>query len=231
MEDFGVCKQVKIDGELCIIEVLELSGMEEYTALRDQFIRDGDGFVLVYSVKSRASFTRISRHYQQTRMIKEYYTPLRSQSYQGSSPSVILNSLKSGGPYPVMLVGNMCDRATEPAVSSQEGLALANELGCGFMEVSLSNSVSVEKVFYDLTRQLRKQRHISKEPAESKQTGEPKFPNSDYYQSDHHVRSLKTSVASADNDRNSLYGMEAQERNGDRLAPHHISYSSFYPLQ
>ncbi len=230
MEDIGFGKQVKIDGESCIIEVLELWGQEEYTALRDQFIRDGDGFVLVYSVKSRPSFTRITKFHLHTRMIKEG-TPLGSPSYQRSSPSAILNSLKSFGPYPVMLVGNMCDPATEPQISSQEGLALANELGCGFMEVSLTNSVNVEKVFYDLVRQLRQQRHMVEESAESNQTGELKYPNSDHYQSDDYVRSMKNSVASADNDRNSLYGMKTLERNGDRLAQPSISYSSFYPLQ
>ena len=34
---------------------------EEYTALRDQWIREGEGFLLVYSIAARATFERIER--------------------------------------------------------------------------------------------------------------------------------------------------------------------------
>jgi len=42
-------------------QVLDTAGQEEYTALRDQWIRDGEGFVLVYSIISRSTFERIGR--------------------------------------------------------------------------------------------------------------------------------------------------------------------------
>ena len=42
-------------------QVLDTAGQEEYTALRDQWIRDGEGFVLVYSIISRSTFERIPR--------------------------------------------------------------------------------------------------------------------------------------------------------------------------
>lgn len=57
-----------------------------------------------------------------------------------------------------MLVGNKCDRVTEREVSTQEGSALARELGCDFVEASAKNCVNVEKAFYDVVRQLRRQR-------------------------------------------------------------------------
>lgn len=62
------------------------------------------------------------------------------------------------GPAPVMLVGNKCDRVTEREVSTQEGSALAKQLNCDFVEASAKNCVNVEKAFYDVVRQLRKQR-------------------------------------------------------------------------
>lgn len=54
-------KQVVIDEEPCILEVLDTAGQEEYTALRDQWIRDGEGFVLVYSIAQRSTFERVGR--------------------------------------------------------------------------------------------------------------------------------------------------------------------------
>jgi len=61
-------------------------------------------------------------------------------------------------PVPIMLVGNKSDRVTEREVSTQEGHALARELECEFVEASAKNYINVEKAFYDVVRQLRKQR-------------------------------------------------------------------------
>jgi GTPase KRas protein len=57
-----------------------------------------------------------------------------------------------------MLVGNKCDRVTEREVSVQEGSALAKQLNCDFVEASAKNCINVEKAFYDVVRQLRRQR-------------------------------------------------------------------------
>lgn len=38
-------KQVVIDGKSCVLEVLDTAGQEEYTALRDAWIKDAEGFV------------------------------------------------------------------------------------------------------------------------------------------------------------------------------------------
>ncbi|CAG8977017.1 hypothetical protein HYALB_00008875 [Hymenoscyphus albidus] len=166
-------KQVVIDGQSCMLEVLDTAGQEEYTALRDQWIRDGEGFVLVYSISSRSSFTRITRFHNQIQRVKE--SSSSSPSYPGSP----LSATGPQAPVPIMLVGNKSDRVTEREVSTQEGHALARELGCEFVEASAKNYINVEKAFYDVVRQLRRQRTAnssSKAPMTSKtsrsQTGE-----------------------------------------------------------
>lgn len=148
-------KQVQIDGQSCMLEVLDTAGQEEYIALRDQWIRDGEGFVLVYSISSRSSFARIQRFHSQIQRVKET-AMAGSPTYPGSPMSV---STPMFGQAPVMLVGNKCDRVTEREVSIQEGQALAKDLGCDFVEASAKNCVNVEKAFFDVVRQLRRQRH------------------------------------------------------------------------
>ena len=148
-------KQVQIDGQSCMLEVLDTAGQEEYIALRDQWIRDGEGFVLVYSISSRSSFARIQRFHSQIQRVKES-SMASSPTYPGSPISA---SAPVFGQAPVMLVGNKCDRVTEREVSTQEGQALAKELGCDFVEASAKNCVNVEKAFFDVVRQLRRQRH------------------------------------------------------------------------
>ncbi|KAK6089108.1 ras small monomeric GTPase [Seiridium cupressi] len=151
-------KQVVIDGQACMLEVLDTAGQEEYTALRDQWIRDGEGFVLVYSISSRSSFSRIKRFHHQIQRVKESVNS--SPSYPGSPISAASPSPN----VPVMLVGNKSDRVTEREVSTQEGHALARELGCEFVEASAKNCINVEKAFYDVVRILRRQRQAAARP-------------------------------------------------------------------
>ncbi|EAA32107.1 hypothetical protein GE21DRAFT_7184 [Neurospora crassa] len=146
-------KQVVIDGQACMLEVLDTAGQEEYTALRDQWIRDGEGFVLVYSISSRSSFARIKKFHHQIQRVKE--STSSPSAYPGSSPLAATNP---SAPVPIMLVGNKSDRVTEREVSTQEGHALARELGCEFTEASAKTRTNVEKAFYDVVKQLRKQR-------------------------------------------------------------------------
>lgn len=149
-------KQVQIDSQSCMLEVLDTAGQEEYTALRDQWIRDGEGFVLVYSISSRSSFSRIKKFHHQIQRVKES-AAAGSPTFPGSPLSQTMGT-PSFGPAPVMLVGNKSDRVTEREVSTQEGSALAKQLNCDFVEASAKNCVNVEKAFYDVVRQLRKQR-------------------------------------------------------------------------
>lgn len=154
-------KQVQIDGQSCMLEVLDTAGQEEYTALRDQWIRDGEGFVLVYSISSRASFSRIQKFYHQIQRVKESSGYSSSPTYPGSPLSATSTGSGSFGPAPVMLVGNKCDRVTEREVSTQEGQSLARQLNCKFVEASAKNCINVERAFYDVVRDLREQRYSS----------------------------------------------------------------------
>ena len=141
-----------------MLEVLDTAGQEEYTALRDQWIRDGEGFILVYSITSRASFTRIRKFHSQIQRVKESSSassPTGASYLSSPTTSPLYNT---GQPAPVMLVGNKSDRVTEREVSTQEGSALAKEMGCSFVEASAKNCINVEKAFYDVVRSLRNQR-------------------------------------------------------------------------
>lgn len=152
-------KQVVIDSQSCMLEVLDTAGQEEYTALRDQWIRDGEGFVLVYSITSRSTFKRIQKFHNQIQRVKASHSassPMGGGYLSSPIQSPIVGG--GGGQAPVMLVGNKSDRVTERDVSTQEGSALAKELGCEFVEASAKNCINVERAFYDVVRLLRKQR-------------------------------------------------------------------------
>ncbi|KAG1318751.1 hypothetical protein G6F62_012187 [Rhizopus arrhizus] len=64
-------KQCVIDEETALLDVLDTAGQEEYSAMREQYMRNGEGFILVYSITSRLSFEEVNTFYQQIRRVKD----------------------------------------------------------------------------------------------------------------------------------------------------------------
>jgi GTPase KRas len=125
-------KQCMVDDETALLDVLDTAGQEEYSAMREQYMRTGEGFLLVYSITSRQSFEEIQTFEQQILRVKD-------KDY-----------------FPIILVGNKCDLEGERAVSKEEGQALAQQFGCKFIETSAKSRVNVDNAFYDLVREIRR---------------------------------------------------------------------------
>jgi GTPase KRas len=114
----------------------------------------------VYSICSRSSFERVRRFQEQIHRVKDTSLP-NLPSPQKTSPSD--PSYPPQSKIPLMLVGNKADRSTEREVSAQEGRSLATELGCLFTESSAKTCQNVELAFYEVVRQIRRQREGEKE--------------------------------------------------------------------
>jgi GTPase SAR1 family protein len=55
-----------------------------------------------------------------------------------------------------ILIGNKCDWEEKRAVSTEQGQALADELGIPFLEVSAKSNINVDKAFYSLAADIKK---------------------------------------------------------------------------
>lgn len=55
-----------------------------------------------------------------------------------------------------ILIGNKCDWEEKRAVMTEEGQALADELGIPFLEVSAKSNINVDKAFYSLAADIKK---------------------------------------------------------------------------
>jgi GTPase KRas protein len=133
-------KLLQIDGNSYMVEIIHLVGMNTSAPMRELCIREGDGFLLVYSVCSRTSFQAASKLHAQILQTKE-------QSANSSSVQT-----------PIMLVGNQIDREAERQVSTKDGQALAAALQCAFMETSAKSGNNVEKAFVEVVERLIRQR-------------------------------------------------------------------------
>ncbi len=49
-------KQTLVDETASMVEIVDTAGQEEFAGLREQWLRYGEGFILVFSVTSRTSF-------------------------------------------------------------------------------------------------------------------------------------------------------------------------------
>lgn len=90
-------KQCIVDDEVALLDVLDTAGQEEYSAMREQYMRTGEGFLLVYSITSRESFEEIRTFQQQILRVKDKDI------------------------FPMVVVGNKVDLASERKVP-QEGM-------------------------------------------------------------------------------------------------------------
>ena len=52
-------KSVKVDEEPCVLDILDTAGQEEYSAMRPQYMRTGQGFLCVFDVDNVRSYEEI----------------------------------------------------------------------------------------------------------------------------------------------------------------------------
>ncbi|KAI8640897.1 ras related protein 1b [Parasitella parasitica] len=127
-------KQVEVDGQQCMLEILDTAGTEQFTAMRDLYMKNGQGFVLVFSITSQITLTDLHEIREQILRVK-------------GTENV-----------PMVLVGNKCDLENERVVSREKGMALSQQWGGKpFYETSARFKINVDEVFYDVVRQINKQ--------------------------------------------------------------------------
>jgi GTPase KRas protein len=64
-------KQCVIDEEVALLDILDTAGQEEYSAMREQYMRTGEGFLLVYSIIDKNSFEEIQGFHNQILRVKD----------------------------------------------------------------------------------------------------------------------------------------------------------------
>ena len=132
------------NSKMCEIDILDTAGQEEYAAIRDNYYRSGEGFVLVYSVNDRASFMAMN--------------DFRSQ---------IIRSLNDPNP-PLLLVGNKNDLPR--SILEQEALALTDKWTSSskeslikWREVSAKKDEGINEIFNEIVKLIQKKREIAEE--------------------------------------------------------------------
>ena len=111
------------NGKITFIYNNALLFQEQFTAMRDLYMKNGQGFVLVYSITAQSTFNDLQ--------------DLREQILR----------VKDTDDVPMVLVGNKCDLEDERVVGKDQGLNLARQFNnCSFMETSAKAKIGVKDV-------------------------------------------------------------------------------------
>ncbi|CAF0722820.1 unnamed protein product [Adineta ricciae] len=124
-------KQAVVDGETCLLDILDTAGQEEYSAMRDQYMRGGEGFLCVFAVNSAKSFEEIKQYREQIKRVKD------------------------ADDIPMVLVGNKIDLPTR-TIDLSYAKDFAASLSMPFVQTSAKTRQGVEEAFYTLVREIRK---------------------------------------------------------------------------
>ena len=128
-------KQVVIDGLTGILDILDTSGQEEYTAMSDQHVRYGEGFLIVFAIDNMKSFEDVQIYVDRIWRIKDDETFL------------------------MILVGNKIDlprRTVDQKLATQ----YAKSYTMPFIETSAKTRQGVEDAFYNLVREIIKCKNV-----------------------------------------------------------------------
>jgi len=65
-----------IDNQSTTVDILDTAGQDEFSSMQDQWVREGDGFLLVYSITSSATFNEVKQLYEKIKRTKPGKVPM-----------------------------------------------------------------------------------------------------------------------------------------------------------
>jgi len=127
-------KQTDVDNKPSVLNILDTSGQEEYSAMADHWIRQGDGYCLVFSMTSRKSFARLDDIITKITRVRD---------------------VAAADSLPIVLVANKSDLVADREVSVDEAGELAKKLSCELIVASAKENFGVTQTFESVIRSYR----------------------------------------------------------------------------
>jgi GTPase KRas len=132
-----------LDEAPCVLDIFDSVEPGNPDSMRDMSIEVGQGFILMYSITSRASLDEIGTYWD------------------------LVCRIKQKSKIAVCLVGAKCDLEVDRQVSVQEGQDYAKNFGAAFFETSAKTRLNIEAPFYELVREIKREGGWSPDAASS----------------------------------------------------------------
>ena len=127
-------KPYQVGGEHFMLEIIDTAGTEQFSAMRDLYMKNGDGFLLVFSLGAKSSFVELEK--------------LRQEILQ----------VKNKVDVPMILAANKCDLPkSEWEVAEAELEKATKEWKIPYLMTSAKTKHNVENLFTALSKQILKE--------------------------------------------------------------------------
>jgi small GTP-binding protein len=117
-----------------MLEIMDTAGTEQFTAMRDLWMKSGHGFVLVYSITSRSTLDDL--------------VDVREQILR----------VRDTDDAPMVLCGNNCDLEDQRVVTKEQGQDMARRFNCLCIEASARLDINIDRIFIELVREIELKR-------------------------------------------------------------------------
>lgn len=137
-----------INGQEYQINITDTAGQEEYSALRDMYIRQSEGFILVFSLISPTSLTDLYLFKDSIYRILDY------------EPSIDNLNTNDSNYIPILLCGNKKDLISERKINPEEIKRISDDWKCLYREVSAKTSDGIDEMFHDFLKEIIRVRDL-----------------------------------------------------------------------
>ena len=139
---------IDVDGTNVALSILDTAGQEEFFSIRDQSIKSGESYVLVFSITSKASYSDV--------------ISIKEQVYR-------VNEKDDSEHIPMILVGNKCDLENQREVDRADAEELAKEWGIEYIEASAKEKINIDEIFHKLIYDIRNTKKALNPPEETEE--------------------------------------------------------------
>lgn len=142
------------------LQIWDTAGQERFRTITTAYYRGAMGILLVYDVTDQRSFESMSTFAPFPPLGPLYTYPGYNMLTPNSSADIRtwFANVEQHATEGVnkILIGNKCDWEEKRVVSTEQGQALADELGIPFLEVSAKSNINIDKGFYSLAADIKK---------------------------------------------------------------------------
>jgi len=129
-------KQIPVGEEAVMLDILDTAGQDEYKSLRDQWMRDREGFIVVFSVDNSKSWDEIPKWLDSIFKTKD-------------------NDAREG---PIIIVANKMDMEDQRVVNDSQMEEFSKKYNLPIMKVSAKTRLNVDELFEKAILECKKYR-------------------------------------------------------------------------
>ena len=123
-------KRIIVDDENYKLHIFDLAGQERFRSIVTSYYRQNHGIILAFDITNKESFDNLKRWVAEI------------DKYSDLNVSIIL-------------VGTKLDLQSKREISVEQASEYAKDLRVNYYEISSKDNINIDKVFIDITRQIK----------------------------------------------------------------------------